>query len=279
MNFSSPLQILKSFVDKAIVDDIVEETNRFAGEIIQQNRNAMKNWTNVSVDEIWLFFGLNLLTGIVKKPCLKDYWSNNELLHTPIFQSTMSRNRYEQILRALHFSHADVSETGSRLSKLGNLLPDLLRNFENCIHVGEYICVDESLMLYKGRLSFRQYMPLKRARFGVKCFVLVDCDTKFLVKLIVYLGKGTGAEKRLMKDFGLGGSTVLTLLDGFLENNHKLVIDNYFNSPKLQDYLVSKNTYAIGTVQKRRQNMAKVTKKLKKGECDVQVTERLVLER
>jgi len=128
-----------------------------------------------------------------------------------------------------------VKKENTRLWKLGKILPSLIKNFEDCINPGEYLCVDESLLSFKGRLSFKQYMPLKRSRFGFKYFALVDCEMKFLTKLRVYLGKSSN--NNTIKKFGIGGSTVLLLLDESIGRNHKLIIDNCFNSPLLQYYL------------------------------------------
>ena len=43
-------------------------------------------------------------------------------------------------------------------------------------------------MLYKGRLTFKQYIPSKRSRFGIKLFVLCDCKTGTILDFIVYTG-------------------------------------------------------------------------------------------
>ncbi|KAM7304720.1 hypothetical protein ISCGN_014620 [Ixodes scapularis] len=41
----------------------------------------------------------------------------------------------------------------------------------------EHISIEESLMLYKERLSWKQFLPLKRSRFGVKLYVLCESTT------------------------------------------------------------------------------------------------------
>ena len=38
----------------------------------------------------------------------------------------------------------------------------------------EHLAVDEVIVLYKGRVIFRQYVPKKRKRFGIKIYKLCD---------------------------------------------------------------------------------------------------------
>jgi len=193
----------------------------------------------------------------------------------------MSRNRFEDILRCLHFCDNNQEEEKShdRLWKFGDFMTKLMRNFENSINPGEFICVDESLVSFKGLLSFKQYNPLKRSRFGIKYFAIVACETKFLMKIIVYLGKSSLTEVPFISEYGLGGSTVLKLLENLFWKNHKLVIDNWFNSPKLQEYLVLEKTFCLGSVRQSRKLMPKFKTKLKEGEVEVYTSGYLVLER
>ena len=54
------------------------------------------------------------------------------------------------------------------------------------------ICIDESMILYKGRaIGFGQYMPAKPIKHGIKVFVLCCAVTGFLLSFEVY----TGADK------------------------------------------------------------------------------------
>ena len=45
------------------------------------------------------------------------------------------------------------------------------------------------MVLFKGRLLFKQYLPLKRARFGVKIFSTCESSTGYTLKFRVYAGK------------------------------------------------------------------------------------------
>lgn len=54
---------------------------------------------------------------------------------------------------------------------------------------GQNLSVDESLVLFKGRVHFRQYIKTKRARFGIKLYELTTSDG-ITLDLLVYCGTG-----------------------------------------------------------------------------------------
>ena len=277
---STHFKILRTFIDSQIVSEILEQTNLRAKQLQRANPRTIPSWTDLNEDELWVFIGLHLMTGIIKKPRLRDYWSTNVNFQTPGFSKHTSRNKFESILRCLHFSNNENPPEGSdRLWKLGKILPRLLRNFDGCINPGGYLCVDERLMAYKGRLSFLQYNPRKRSRFGIKYFALVDCETKFLVNTIVYLGKKTKIDPKKKQACGIGGAIVIELLKGYMGKKHKVVVDNWFNSPKLQEYLAARKTFYLGTVRPNRKDMPKMTNKLPKGAVESYVSNELLYEK
>ena len=63
-----------------------------------------KSVADATVNEIERFLALYVLTGIVKKPELSEYWSTNPLLRTPIFGEIMSRNQFQTTLEFLRFN-------------------------------------------------------------------------------------------------------------------------------------------------------------------------------
>ena len=58
----------------------------------------------MNINEMKKFLGLIFRTGIICKPTLKDYWSTDSMIETPIFGKVISRNRFEIILSYLHFN-------------------------------------------------------------------------------------------------------------------------------------------------------------------------------
>ena len=77
-----------------------------------------------------------------------------------------------------------------RLDKIRPLLDLLLDNFQGVLEPGENIVVDESLVAYRGRLAFKQYIPGKKHKYGIKLFKLCTPDG-YTLKIIVYTGKNS----------------------------------------------------------------------------------------
>jgi hypothetical protein len=95
---------------------------------------------------------------------------------------------YQYILRALHL-HDNTNVPANNTDpfiKLGKIRPDIIQNFTAAIVLGEFLCIDETLLAFKGRLSFLQYNPKKRVRFGIKQFILCDCSLQFVVDILPY---------------------------------------------------------------------------------------------
>ena len=82
-------------------------------------------WQQVTVDELKAYMGFMILKGIVKIPSLYDYWKRDDTLtYTPIC-SRITRDRFFEIQRYLHFSDnttlADPDTDG--YDRLGKIRP------------------------------------------------------------------------------------------------------------------------------------------------------------
>jgi len=60
--------------------------------------------------------------------------------------------------------------------------------FSKFYNPSENLAIDEVIVSFKGRVIFKQYIPEKRKRFGIKIFKLRD-STGYTYDIKVYLGK------------------------------------------------------------------------------------------
>ncbi|XP_035713791.1 piggyBac transposable element-derived protein 4-like [Folsomia candida] len=244
----------------------------------------MKDWTVVNGEEMWQFFALALMMGLIIKPEIKDYWSTDSMFSIPFFGHflVMSRNRFESILRGFHLVDNDTVPPNNkdRYIKFGSFMDKLFQNFRKAINLGSFLTVDETLLSFKGRLSFKQYLKDKRARFGMKLYLLCDSASRFVLKALPYQGRTTKIENSSwIQELGFGGATVMTLLHGYFNKFHRITIDNWFVSPTLALRLKQLGTYILGTVQKRSKLMPKWTDKLAKGQVATYSSSDILVER
>ncbi|GBP02746.1 PiggyBac transposable element-derived protein 4 [Eumeta japonica] len=54
---------------------------------------------------------------------------------------------------------------------------------------GPYLTVDEQLLAFRGKCSFKMYIPNKPAKYGIKKVMLCDSGTKYMVDAIPYLDR------------------------------------------------------------------------------------------
>ena len=241
------------YFDLSIMEHIKEETNKYFIQSEQKKsitQQSNTKWKPPSVDDLYTVFGMTMLKAHVKKPTLNSYWSTDAFVETPIFRKYLSRDRYKMLWTYLHFNDNTLQLPQDRLHKIVPILNNFVQKSQECFHPYQNLCLDESLLLYKGRLSFKQYIPSKRNKFGVKSYMICDCKSGFVLDMIVYAGKGT--LKTIDKRLGISGTIVMQLMKPFLQKGHILYLDNWYTSPSLFQRLYEKGTGAVGTARKNR---------------------------
>lgn len=171
-----------------------------------------------------------------EKQRIKDYWAKEFIIETPVFSQVMARDRYLEILRYLHFAeNTNVNKNNSSF-KIRCIVDHFKSVFKSSLYPFQNLVIDESLMLFKGRISFRQYIPSKRHRFGMNFFVLVDCETGYILDFIIYTRSSTTVTEFDSK-VGKSGNIVLTLTEPCWNKGHRL-----YTCPLLYGTMFAKKT-------------------------------------
>jgi len=128
-----------------------------------------------------------------------------------------------------------MQANGDRLHKIREICDMLRGSFRNALYLFQDLCIGESLLLYKGR-SFKQYIPSKRNRFGIKSFVLCDKEFGFVQDFIIYdesLSNITNGNANIEKS----GNTVVQFVKPYLDKGHTVYVDNWYTSLALFIFL------------------------------------------
>ena len=270
---SSPLSVFLLYFAE-IITLLVVETNRYYQDYIDGLDDGPSPEPDVTEAEMFVFLALTIQMGHVVRDKLSDYWSTLDQVYTPFYGAMMKRDRYLHILRYLHFTDNRnepdrTDENFDRLWKIRDLSEILNSTFSKFYNPSENLAVDEVIVSFKGRVIFKQYIPKKRKRFGIKIFKLCD-STGYTYDMKVYLGKD---RQRTAQHVTATHATVTELMRKIEGRGHKLYMDSFFSSPELFDDLANKQIYCCGTVRSNRrgmpQDLVPKTTKLKKGDIRV----------
>ena len=126
-----------------------------------------------------------------------------------------------------------------KLYKVWGVVEFLVDQFKNVYKLTQHISIDEELLLWKGTLSFKQYIPSKHSRFGVKLLSLCE-NSGYLWNSFVYLGKNPGNDNEnleLKNRIGKTGVILVSLAKDFFGLGFQLYVDNWYTSEALCNYL------------------------------------------
>ena len=264
-----------TYFDEEIMRTIVNNTNAYFQYCnIEENTTKRRGWHDVSVNEMYSFLALILLMPHVKKHEIQVYWTTNPMTETSFFAKYMRRDRFVQLLRYLHFADNNNPNANDSLWKIRNIFDNLNTKFGNLFTPFQKLVIDESLILFKGRLRFKQYIPSKRHRFGIKLFVICDCETGILLKVLVY----TASDVDIPHDpLGMSAAIIRELMRPYLNKGHLLYTDNWYTDPRVALYLHQNETGYCGTVKKNRRSFPQFTGRLQQGRTELMECENTVL--
>ena len=202
---SSPLEAFMLFFTQSLLQLIVDETNRYV-ETCMGGENYAK-WTKVFIKELQAYLGFMIVMGIVKSPSLYDYWKNDPYYHYTSIADRISRDRFMDISRYLHFvNNVTLALPGTpqydHLGKVRPILEFLNNKFLTLYNPNRDNSIDEAMIKFKGRSAMKQYVPKKHIKRGFNVWVRADSNNGFVCEYQVYCGKEkrseTGLESRVV---------------------------------------------------------------------------------
>lgn len=114
---------------------------------------------------------------------------------------------------------------------LGNL--GSLQQYQRNYSPSSYMTIDETVLSYCGRCSFRVYMPNKSQRYGLKIFALADARTSYFYNGFPY----ANPEVQQRNGLTIPTQQVLRLIPPIVNTNKTVTLDNYFCSMELANAL------------------------------------------
>lgn len=162
----------------------------------------------------------------------------------------MSRNSFTQLLRFLRFDDKTTRSTRRQKDKLApirDLWERVNTNLLKFYLLGNNLTIDEQLVPFRGRVSFRQYLPSQPDKYGIKIWWICDSGTSYPLRGIPYLGK-----ENQKRSENLAQKVVEDPCEPFVRTNRSITFDNYFTSYELASSLLSKGLTCVGTLRKNK---------------------------
>lgn len=261
-HFDSISEVVELFLGDDFFQIMCDESNRYYSQNKDKYKLSPKSgkWSDITVPELKKFLSIIILMGQVRKTSLKEYWSTDPFISTPIFWQLMSRNRFEYIWKAWHFNNNDLysNTTVDRLFKIRPMLDYIVEKFQTVYKPKQELSLHEAMIPWRGRLKFRTYNPAKIVKYGLLVRMLCESESGYISNLEVYAAEGKKLEE-----------TILSVLKPSLGQWHHVYQDNYYNSVKTAESLLATKTRVCGTIRVNRglpEILKKESKKLKTGE-------------
>ncbi|XP_042156473.1 uncharacterized protein LOC121839945 [Oncorhynchus tshawytscha] len=231
------------FVTPAIERIIVEMTN------LHGARKYGDGWRPMDATDLRAYLGLLILAGVYRSrgEAAASLWDAES--GRTVFRATMSLKVFHRYSRLLRFDDRQSRPARLATDKLAAIREvwDLWEaRLPALYNPGPDVTVDEQLVPFRGRCPFRQYIPSKPAKYGIKSWVACDAKSSYAWKMQVYTGKaaGGGPEKNQ------GMRVVLDLTTGLSGRN--VTCDNFFTSYDLGQRLLERNLTMVGTVRRNK---------------------------
>jgi hypothetical protein len=235
---------LDLFITPGICKTIIDMSN------IEGKRVFGDAWQNITSVELNGYIGLLYLAGVYRSAGE----STEELWHAtdgrPVFRATMSWKRFKHISRILRFDDKETRtarRAKDKLAPIREVFDAWVTTLSKSFIPYDNVTIDEQLVAFRGRCSFRMYMKSKPAKYGLKLWALCDSATAYVLNLQVYTGKvGNRPEKnqgeRVVHD-------MVAVIEG---SGRNVTTDNFFTSASLARQLLKKKLSLVGTVRKNK---------------------------
>ena len=268
---ASELEALQHFLTEELLMELVAATNAYAvislGGKAFSNNSVWFKWKDVTLVEMKAYFGVIMNMAMNDKPDVKSFLFGIGHKYCPFFLDVFSRRRFLQIHWRFRMKSPEPTTAPiTRGGKVHHFVNYLQKKCLELFTPGRNVAVDESTVGYKGRIIFKTYNPQKPTKWGMRVYVLSDCETGYISCFEPYFGQPTtDALPRPGEPFTT--RIMMHLVDQLATqtegSGYHIYTDRFYTSPTLAVKLLEEGMYATGTVQKNRKGLPEDLKRLR----------------
>ena len=133
----------------------------------------------------WSSLWASPCNGVHKLPSMEDYWSQHTLLEAPGISHGMPIRRFKLLQNCLHHNDNTTAKkwgepSYDKLHKIRTVMESIPENCQWCYSMHSEVPVDETMVVFKGRSSMKQYCPMKPTKRGYKVLAHSDSHTGYV---------------------------------------------------------------------------------------------------
>ncbi|XP_056639357.1 uncharacterized protein LOC130446872 [Diorhabda sublineata] len=255
-NEMSPIETWELLLTDDIIQLIVQYTNqkleaKYISPLIRPYYAK-----NIDSCELRAYFGLLLLTAIFKSnhEDVRSLWIS-DYTGRDIFRGVMGLNRFLFIHFNITFDDLSTREqrkSTDKLALISEMFDKFIQNCSNNYTCSEYLCIDEMLVKFRGRCSFRMFIKSKPGKYVLKVQCMCDAKTHYLYNAFIYTGKPLIQSNSSQS---VPTQDVLKLTEPAYGSNRNITGESWFTSIELVDLLLQKGLTYVGTVRKNKREI------------------------
>lgn len=161
----------------------------------------------------------------------------------------MSYNKFVLYNKFFHLNDNKFNPD-NKLDKIRNFYNYVKSKWNQYYSAGTHLTIDEGVAPFDGVSKYKQYMPAKPTKWGLKIYMLSDSMSDYILSAPLYTGNSESTENYTIK-------LVMGILKDHYWKGHRLFIDNFYCCPFLIKHLYFKDTFVTGTTRNNRKGLPK----------------------
>lgn len=162
------------FLTESIETIVINMTN------LEGKRIYKDNWKEVTQTDIKAYVGLLILAGVYrsKNESTSSLWDAES--GRTIFRATMSLQKFPMLSRVIRIDNRDTRpgrRQQDKLAAIREVWDKWVQRLPFIYNPSPNVTVDERLVAFRRPCPFKQYMPSKPSKYGIKIWASCDART------------------------------------------------------------------------------------------------------
>lgn len=188
------------FFPDEMLQIIVVNTNKYISGI-SSHSSRERDAKPTDVIELKALIGLLYISGLLRdsRPNVNELWDPNGF-GVERFWLTMSKHRFLFLMRCIHFADQDIVheyQQKDKLIEIREVMNIFVKACQDMYNPSEFMTIGEILVSFRGSCPFKQYVPSKAKRYGIKMFALVDTQMPYTKNLEIDVGTDSNSQYRI----------------------------------------------------------------------------------